>query len=60
MDYIVFAFSEKPKHCPQMLQWVMNLVGNLDAVDSRLNEAFQYLWIRFVLVQQIKMNVMHT
>lgn len=60
MDNIVATLSKNPKHRPQVLQWVMNLVGNLDAVDSGLVKAFQNLRIRFVLIQQIKMNIRHT
>ena len=60
MDNIVASLSKNPEHRPQVLQWVMNLVGNLDAVDSGLIEAFQNLRIRFVLIQQIKMNIRHT
>ena len=60
MDYIVASLSKYSEHRPQVLQWVMYLVGNLDAVDSGLVEAFQNLRIRFVLVQQIKMDIRHT
>ena len=60
MDYIVASLSKNPKHRPQVLQWVMYLVGNLDAVDSGLVKAFQNLRVRIVLVQQIKMNIRHT
>ena len=60
MDYIVASLSKNPKHRPQVLQWVMNLVWNLNAIDSSLVETFQNLRIRFVLVQQIKMDVAHT
>lgn len=60
MDYIVATLSKNPKHRPQVLQWVMYLVGNLDAVDSGLVKAFQNLRVRIVLVQQIKMDIRHT
>ena len=60
MNNIVAPLSKNPEHRPQVLQGVMYLVGNLDAVDSGLVEAFQNLRIRFVLVQQIKMDIRHT
>lgn len=60
MNNIVATLSKYSEHRPQVLQGVMYLVGNLDAVDSGLVKAFQNLRIRFVLVQQIKMDIAHT
>jgi len=60
MNNIVMTALKKLIHRPKMLQRMMDFIRNLDAIDSSLIESFQNLRIRFVLIQQIKLNIAHT
>ena len=60
MDNVIMTSFKELEHRPKVFQRMMKLIWNLETVDTGFVESFQNLLVRFVLVQQIKVNIAHT